>query len=105
MLFGLQESREEESSRVVKIRSKRRRNMTVTRTGVDSRKFDKWVLHGDLLLFMTWFCFLGLRNLCHFCLLYQFLIRVCMEYSSCDSIMLMEVGDDDGLVGGFVVWI
>ena len=78
-LFGWQEIREEERSRVVRIRSSIRRKIASPRTGFDSRKLDKLVLHFALLSSAS---SVGLRKSFHFCLLYQFLMRFCMELST-----------------------
>lgn len=77
--FGLQESKEEESSREVKTRSTKRRETVIVRSGVDSRNFINFVLHGALLGAKT--CPLE-KNRCHFCLLCQLFVRFWIEFST-----------------------
>lgn len=66
--FRSHETREEDSSRIVMMRSTMSNEIVNTRTDVESRKLAKWVRHNALLIFKS--CGLDLVNRCsHLCLL------------------------------------
>ena len=92
-VFGGHESREEESSRIVKIRSRRSSRMAIIRTEVDSRNLANWVLHGAL--FRSWSSCVELQKMsCHICLLYQLFMRLCTEDSRDSKVNELVAGCD-----------
>lgn len=86
----MHETKDDESSRMVKIRSVSSNEIVITRTGVDSRKLAKLTLHGDLSVVSC--CGAEFRkSLFHFCLLFQFVISFSTEFWTM-SIEIAEVG-------------
>lgn len=86
----LHESKDDEISRMVKIRSVSSNEIAIMRTGVDSRKLAKSALHGDLSGVSC--CGAELKkSLLHFCLLFQFVISFSTEFWTM-SIEIEELG-------------
>jgi len=76
--------KEDESSRTVKMTSRRSSEIVKTWTGVDSRNLIKWFLHGSLFRSST---SLGLQRCIHFCLLCRLLIRFWTKCSTVSTEM------------------